>query len=163
MESGPFFEDFRQGQKFRSKVGRTLLDVDNVWFTLLTNNNNQIHFNQDYTSKNFPGDPFKGRLVVNGFLTLAVTAGLLVEYTSAMGFMLGVDNVKFLQPVFAGDTLYAEAEVTEVRESKSREGFGVVKVRTWGVNQRGEKVIEFDRAFMVRKRTAVWTGERRAQ
>jgi itaconyl-CoA hydratase len=163
MEQVPFFEDFKPGQKFKSRVGRTILDVDNVWFTLLTNNNNQIHFNQDYTSKFYPGEPFKGRLVVNGFLTLAVTAGLLVEYTSTSGFMLGLENVKFLNPVFSGDTIYAEAEVLEVRESRSREGFGIVKIRTWGVNQRGEKVVEFDRIFMIRKRNAVWTGERKEE
>ncbi|BDB99122.1 MaoC family dehydratase [Saccharolobus caldissimus] len=158
---GPYFEDFKIGQRFKSKVGRTITDVDNIWFTLLTNNSNQIHFNKDYTEKYFPGEPFKGRLVVNGFLTLAIVAGLLVEQTSQNGFMLGIENVKFLNPVFAGDTIYGEAEVIEVRESKSRPGFGIVKIRTWGYNQRGEKVIEFDRVFMVRKRGVSWTGEKK--
>ncbi|EHP69388.1 acyl dehydratase [Metallosphaera yellowstonensis MK1] len=146
---------------FKSKVGRTITDVDNIWFTLLTNNSNQIHFNKDYTEKYFPGEPFKGRLVVNGFLTLAIVAGLLVEQTSQNSFMLGIENVKFLNPVFAGDTIYGEAEVIEVRESKSRAGFGIVKIRTWGYNQRGEKVVEFDRVFMVRKRGVSWTGEKK--
>ena len=157
---GPYFEDFKVGQKFKSKVGRTITEADNIWFTLLTNNSNQIHFNKDYTEKFFPGEPFKGRLVVNGFLTLAIVAGLLVEQTSQNGFMLGIENVKFLHPVFPGDTIYAEAEVIEVRESKSRPGFGIVKIRTYGYNQNGEKVIEFDRVFMVRKRGAIWTGEK---
>ncbi|WP_338599135.1 MaoC family dehydratase [Sulfolobus tengchongensis] len=159
-QEGPFFEDFMVGQRFRSKVGRTVTDVDNIWFTLLTNNSNQIHFNKDYTEKYFAGEPFRGRLVVNGFLTLSIVAGLLVEQTSQNGFMLGIENVKFLNPVFGGDTIYAEAEVTEVRESKSRPGFGIVKIKTWGYNQRGEKVIEFDRIFMVRKRGATWSGEK---
>ncbi|MCH4815528.1 MAG: MaoC family dehydratase [Saccharolobus sp.] len=157
-ESGPFFEDFKVGQKFKSKVGRTITDVDNIWFTLLTNNSNQIHFNKDYTAKNFPGEPFNGRLVVNGFLTLTIVAGLLVEQTSQNGFMLGIENVKFLHPVFSGDTIYAEAEVIEVRESKSRPGFGIVKIRSYGYNQKGEKLIEFDRVFMVRKRGAKWSS-----
>ncbi|AHC51386.1 MaoC family dehydratase [Sulfolobus acidocaldarius SUSAZ] len=159
-EQGPFFEDFKVGQRFRSKVGRTLTDVDNIWFTLLTNNSNQIHFNRDYTEKYFSGEPFKGRLVVNGFLTLAIVAGLLVELTSQNGFMLGIENVKFMNPVFAGDTIYGEAEVIEARESKSRPGFGIVKIRTWGYNQRGEKIVEFDRVFMVRKRNSVWSEEK---
>ncbi|MCY0859844.1 MAG: MaoC family dehydratase [Sulfolobaceae archaeon] len=157
-EEGPFFEDFKVGQRFKSRVGRTILDVDNVWFTLLTNNNNEIHFNLDYVKKNFPGEPFKGRLVVNGFLTLAIAAGLLVEYTSKNGIMLGLENVKFLEPVFAGDTIYSEAEVIEVRESKSRPGWGIVKIRTWAYNQNGKKVIEFDRVFMVRKGGVKWEG-----
>ncbi|MEM4912063.1 MAG: MaoC family dehydratase N-terminal domain-containing protein, partial [Metallosphaera sp.] len=68
------------------------------------------------------------------------------------------ENVKFLHPVFPGDTIYAEAVVVEVRESKSRPDFGIVKIRTYGYNQKGEKVIEFDRVFMVRKRGAIWKG-----
>jgi len=95
-------------------------------------------------------------LVVNGFLTLAIVAGLLVEQTSQNGFMLGLENVKFLHPVFSGDTIYADAEVIEVRESKSRPSFGIVKIRSYGYNQKGEKLIEFDRVFMVRKRGAKW-------
>ncbi|MEM4911701.1 MAG: MaoC family dehydratase, partial [Metallosphaera sp.] len=95
----PYFEDFKVGQKFKSKVGRTITETDNIWFTLLTNNSNQIHFNKDYVEKVFPGEPFNGRLVVNGFLTLAIVAGLLVEQTSQNGFMLGIENVKFLHPV----------------------------------------------------------------
>jgi len=160
FNESPYFEDFKVGQKFKSKVGRTVTETDNIWFTLLTNNSNQIHFNKDYTQKFFPGEPFQGRLVVNGFLTLAIVAGLLVEETSQNGFMLGIENVKFLHPVFPGDTIYGEAEVVEVRESKSRPGFGIVKIRTYGYNQNGEKVVEFDRVFMVRKRGAVWSGEK---
>ncbi|MDG6898371.1 MAG: MaoC family dehydratase [Nitrososphaerota archaeon] len=142
--------------RFKGKVGRTVTDPDNIWFTLLTNNNNQIHFNSDYAKKNFPGEPFRGRMVVNGFLTLATVAGILVEQTSTNGFMLGMSNVRFLNPVFAGDTIYAECEVTAARRSESRPGNGVVSIRTRGYNQRKEKVIEFDRDFMVRERGTVW-------
>ncbi|MDA4128183.1 MAG: MaoC family dehydratase [Thaumarchaeota archaeon] len=156
MGSSLYFEDFKPRMRFKGKVGRTLTDADNMWFTLMTNNNNQIHFNADYAKKNFPGRPFRGRMVVNGFLTLATVAGILVEQTSANGFMLGVSNVKFVNPVFAGDTIYAECEVKKTRESKSRKGNGVVSLATWGYNQRGERVIEFERDFMIRKREAIW-------
>jgi itaconyl-CoA hydratase len=158
MPSDLYFEDFKPGMKFKGSVGRTVTDADNIWFTLMTNNSNQIHFNADYARKNFPGEPFNGRMVVNGFLTLAIAAGILVEQTSAHGFMLGLNNVKFLNPVFAGDTIYAECEVTATRKSKSRKGNGIVSIRTWGNNQRGEKVVEFDRDFMMREREEVWSG-----
>lgn len=160
-DSGPYFEDFIVGSKFVSKTGRTITETDNIWFTLLTNNNNQIHFNKDYTQKAFPGEPFNGRLVVNGFLTLSIAAGLLVEYTSMNGFMLGLEGLKFLHPVFAGDTIYAECVASETRESKSRSDAGIVKIATSGYNQRREKIVEFDRIFMVRKRGSVWSGERK--
>lgn len=135
----------------KGRVGRTVTDADNIWFTLLTNNSNQIHFNADYAKKSFPGKPFKGRMVVNGFLTLATVAGILVEQTSANGFMLGLRDVRFVHPVFGGDTIYAECEVTGKRESKSSGDSGIVTLRTWGRNQRGEVLIEFTRDFMVRK------------
>ena len=160
VEEGPFFEDFRAGMKIESRVGRTITDSDNIWFTLLTGNSNQIHFNQDYTRKNFPGEPFRGRMVVNGFLTIAIAAGLLVDATSRNGFQVGMERVKFLEPVFHGDTIYPEAEVTEVRESRSRTGFGLVTLRTIARNDRGQTVVEFDRVFMVRKRGVTWDGAR---
>ena len=160
VEEGPFFEDFRVGTTIQSRIGRTITDTDNIWFTLLTGNTNQIHFNEDYTRKHFAGEPFRGRMVVNGFLTIAVAAGLLVDATSRNGFQVGMENVKFLEPVFHGDTLYSEAEVTAVRESKSRPGFGLVTLRTRGRNDRGQTVVEFDRVFMVRKRGVTWDGAR---
>jgi itaconyl-CoA hydratase len=152
METGLFFEDFEKGMRFKGRVGRTVTDADNVWFTLLTNNSNQIHFNADYARKRFAREPFRGRMVVNGFFTLATVAGILVDQTSANGFMLGLRDVKFLSPVFPGDTIYAECEVTETRESKSKSDSGIVSLRTWGYNQKGNKLIEFERDFMVRKR-----------
>ncbi len=159
-EDGPFFEDFHVGTKVRSKVGRTVTETDNVWFTLLTGNANQIHFNEDYTRRYFPGEPFRGRRVVNGFLTVAIAAGMLVDVTSRNGFQVGMEHVRFPRPVFHGDTIYSEAEVTEVRESRSRPGFGLVTLRTRGLNERGESVVEFDRVFIVRKKGVAWHGAR---
>ena len=157
-EEGPFFEDFQIGVRFRSKTGRTVTETDNVWFTLLTGNSNQIHFNEDYTRRVFPGEPFRGRRVVNGFLSLAIAAGILVDATSRNGFQVGLEGVRFSRPVFHGDTIYSEAEVTGVRESRSRPGFGLVTIHTRGLNERGEPVVEFDRVFMVRKRGEAWRG-----
>jgi acyl dehydratase len=152
VAQGLHFEDFREGMRFKGSVGRTVTDADNIWFTLLTNNGNQIHFNADYAKRSFPGRPFRGRMVVNGFFTLATVAGILVEKTSTHGFMLGMDKVKFLHPVFAGDTIYAECEVVGVRESKSIPDSGIVTLSSWGYNQRGEKLVEFERDFMIRKK-----------
>jgi Acyl dehydratase len=77
--------------------------------------------------------------------------------------MLGVESVGFLGRVSSGGTVYTEAEVLEVRESRCREGFRVMEIWICGVNQRGEEVVEFDRLFMVRKRDAVWMGEIREE
>lgn len=66
--------------------------------------------------------------------------------------MLGLENVRFKRPVFAGDTIYAEAEVVEARESKSRPCHGIVRLRTRVYNQKREVVLEFDRIIMVPKK-----------
>jgi len=145
--NGRFFEDFAVGDIYRSRLGRTITETDNIQFTMITNNTNQIHFNAHYASRT----EFKKPLV-NSALTLSVIAGLGVSDLSENGFALGWDYIKLPHPVFPGDTLYSESEVISVRESKSRPGQGVVKVRTRGLNQYGVVVIEYERSIMVWKK-----------
>ncbi len=148
-----YFEDIEVGRKHSSSLGRTVTEFDNILFTLLTNNMNPIHFNIDYTRKNLTEEPFNGRLVVNGILTLAIGVGLTTEFTTKMGgIMLGLEDVRFIHPVFPGDTLYAEAEVVEKRSSRSRKGYGIVKLRTIVRNQDGIEVASFTRVIMMPKR-----------
>ena len=65
---------------------------------------------------------------------------------------LGMDEVKFTAPVFAGDTLYGESEVLEKRESKSRPGQGIVTIVTRGFNQDGKMVCTFKRNMLIPSR-----------
>jgi itaconyl-CoA hydratase len=147
---GRFLEDFAVGDVYRSRLGRTLTETDNTWFTLLTMNTNQMHFNQPFAERTEFGRP----LVVST-LTLAIVLGLSVADTSENAVAnLGWDEITLPKPVFAGDTLWSESEVLTVRESRSRPSCGIVGIRTRGVNQRGEVVIEFTRSFMVFKRSA---------
>jgi itaconyl-CoA hydratase len=148
--TGRFFEDLAVGDLYRSRLGRTITEADNVWFTTLTMNTNQIHFNVPYAERTQFGKP----LVVST-LTLAIVLGLSVADTSENAAAnLGWTEIKLPKPVFAGDTLWAETEVLEARESASNPSVGIVSVRTRGLNQRGEVVIEFRRAFMAYKRDA---------
>ncbi len=75
-----------------------------------------------------------------------------VADVSENGFALGWDEIQLPHPVFAGDTLYSESEVLEVRPSRSRPTQGVVKVETRGYNQDGDLVIRYRRSVMVWKR-----------
>jgi itaconyl-CoA hydratase len=148
--SGRFLEDFAVGDVYRSRLGRTVSETDNTWFTLLTMNTNPMHFNAPYAERT----EF-GRLLVVSTLTLAIVLGLSVTDTSENAVAnLGWGDIKLPKPVFAGDTLWAESEVMTVRESKSRANVGIVGIRTRGINQRAEVVIEFTRSFMVFKRDA---------
>ena len=142
---GRFFEDFTVGDVYRHAHGRTLTETDNTWFTLLTNNTHDIHFNADYASRTEFGRP----LIVST-LTLAVVTGLSVPDVSQNAVAnLGWDDVRLTAPEFAGDTLYAESEVLETRPSRSRPSQGLVRVRTRGYNQRDETVITYERTVLV--------------
>lgn len=141
----PSWDDFVVGESFRSRLGRTVTEMDNVWSTCLTHNTNQIHFNDEYASKS----PF-GMVLVNSVFTLALITGLTVADTSEEAIAnLGWDNVRLPNPVFVGDTLHAETTIVAKRRSESRPERGIVTVETSGVNQRGEVVISFTRTFMV--------------
>jgi itaconyl-CoA hydratase len=138
------YEDLEVGAVYRSRHGRTVLEADNVWFTLLTHNTNPIHFDAEYAATTEWGRP-----LVDSTFTLALVTGLSVEDVSERGVNLGWREVRLPAPVFAGDTIRAETEVVTKRELKSRPGFGIVTVRTRGVNQRDETVIEFERSIML--------------
>jgi acyl dehydratase len=147
---GRFFEDFTVGDVYRSWLGRTVTEADNVWFTNLTMNTNQMHFNNEWASRT----EFERPLVVSTF-TLALVLGLAVRDTSENAAAnLGWSDIKLPKPVFVGDTLWAESEVLSARPSGSRPSCGIVAIRTRGINQRSEVVIEFSRSFMVFKREA---------
>jgi acyl dehydratase len=144
---GRYLEDFEVGAVYRCPIGRTVTEADNTWFTLLTNNTNQIHFNQHFAART----PW-GRCLVNSALTLSVVAGLGVADFSANGFALGWEEITLPNPVFAGDTLYSMTEVLAARPSRTRPEQGIVRVRTTGLNQHGVTVIEYVRSAMIWKR-----------
>jgi itaconyl-CoA hydratase len=147
---GRFFEDFAVGDVYRSALGRTVTETDNIWFTNLTMNTNQMHFNREWASRTEFGQP----LVVSTF-TLALVLGLSVRDTSENAAAnLGWTDIKLPKPVYVGDTLWAETKVTAARKSSSRPSCGIVSIVTRGINQRREVVIEFARSFMVFKRDA---------
>ena len=144
---GRVFEDYTVGLVMRHPVGRTILDTDNVWFTNLTMNMNPVHFDAHYSSQTEFGRP-----LVNSCLTLALVTGLSVLDIDHAFANLGWDEVRLPAPVFVGDTIYAQSEVIERRESRSRPNAGIVKVRTMGFKQDGTIVITFQRTVMVYRR-----------
>jgi itaconyl-CoA hydratase len=142
---GPAFEDFRVGDVIRSRIGRTISEADNVWFTCLTMNTNQIHFNHEYAKRSEFGRP----LVVST-LTIAIAIGQSVADTTQNAFAnLGLDKLVLTAPMFVGDTMWSESVVLDKRESASRPHAGVVTIRTRSLNQDGVDVLSFERTFYV--------------
>ena len=145
---GRYFEDFRIGDVYEHRPGRTISEADNTWFTLLTMNQHPLHFDAAFAAKTEFGRP-----LVNSCLTLAMVTGMSVSDLSQKAVAnLGWDKVRLTAPVYAGDTIYAESEVLEARESKSRPEQGIVTVRTTGRKADGTAFMSFERAILVPRR-----------
>jgi itaconyl-CoA hydratase len=145
---GRYLEDFKVGDVYEHRPGRTISESDNTHFTLLTMNQHPVHFDAEYAAKS----EFKQPLV-NSCLTLSIIAGMSVSDVSQKAVAnLGWDKISMPAPVFVGDTLYAESEVLDKRESKSRPTQGIVTVRTTGKKQDGTIVMTYERTVLVPKR-----------
>jgi acyl dehydratase len=146
--TGRVFEDFVVGDVYQHALGRTVLPVDNSWFTLLTQNTNPIHFDAAYAAQTEFGKP-----LVDSTFTLALVTGQSVPDVSQNAMAnLGWDDVRLPAPVFEGDTIYSESEVLELRDARLRPNVGIVRIKTTGYNQNGVVVIEFKRTMMVYRR-----------
>jgi len=142
---GLFYEEFTVGDIIEHRPGRTVLDSDNTWLTLLGMNPHPVHFDTEYAKHTEFDKP-----LVNSLVTFMIINGMTVRSTSGKAIAnLGWDKVRLKHPVFAGDTLYAETKVLSKRLSKSREGQGLVTVKSRGLNQNGVEFMEFERTFMV--------------
>ena len=145
---GRYFEDFRVGDVYEHRPGRTISEADNTWFTLLTMNTHPVHFDAAYAAKTEFGRP-----LVNSCLTLSIVAGMSVSDLSQKAVAnLGWDKVRLTAPVFAGDTVYADSEVLDVRASSSRPTQGIITVRTTGKKADGTVFMTYERSFLVPKR-----------
>jgi acyl dehydratase len=145
---GRYYEDFEVGHIYQHRPGRTISEVDNTWFTLLTMNTHPLHFDAEYAK----ASEF-GKILVNSAFTVSLVVGMSVSDVSQKAIAnLGWKEIKLPAPVFVGDTLYGESEVLAKRESNSRPNAGIVTVRTWGKKSDGTIVCEFDRNMLIPKR-----------
>jgi itaconyl-CoA hydratase len=148
---GKFFEDLQIGDRFAHATGRTVTEMDNVLFCALTLNTQPLHINSHLAEQS----QF-GQRLVNGVFTLGLIVGLSVADLTEGTLIanLGFDRVLHPNPVFHGDTLYAESEVIDKRESASKSDRGIVRLRQVGRKADGAVVIEFERTVMLMKRAA---------
>lgn len=145
---GRFFEDFNIGDIYEHRPGRSITETDNTWFTLLTMNTHPMHFDKEYAK----ASEF-GKCIVCSPFTVALMVGMSVTDVSQKAIAnLGWSDIKLTHPLYVGDTLTAESEVLEKRESKSRPGAGIVTCRTDGYNQNGDLVCTFNRTMLIAKR-----------
>ena len=145
---GRYLEDFKIGDVYEHRPGRTISESDNTWFTLITMNQHPLHFDAAYAATSEWKKP-----LVNSALTLSIVAGMSVSDVSQKAIAnLGWDKIRLTAPVFVGDTIYAESEVLAVRESKSRPTQGIVTVKTTGTTEDGKVFMTYERTVLIPKR-----------
>lgn len=148
--SGLYLEEFEVGMEFKHALTRTITEMDNVLFTALTHNPQPLHLDAEFAKEH---SEFKKPLV-NSLFTLGLVIGVSVGDTTLGTTIgnLGMNDCRFKNPVFHGDTITSKTIVKEVRESKSRPNAGLVVFEHYGHNQRGEEVAYCTRtAFMKKK------------
>ncbi|MFB2583600.1 MaoC/PaaZ C-terminal domain-containing protein [Herbiconiux liukaitaii] len=131
-----YFEDFETGQVFTTP-GKTVTETDVVMFAALTNDNNQVH-----TDVEFAAGTRYGQRVVHGLFGTSLSLGLIARtgvFEGSAVALLGIDDWRFTEPVFIGDTLTAQVEILGLRLTSSGTT-GVVERRIELRNQRGETV-----------------------
>lgn len=150
--SGKYFEEMEIGAVFKHAVRRTVTETDNLLFTVMTMNTQPLHLDEEFSK-----DSVAGTRLCNSIFTLGLIIGVGVsEMTGGTTVAnLGFQEITFPRPVLIGDTLRAETEIMDKRESQSRPNAGVVHFEHRGYNQRGELVAKAARtALMLKKPTA---------
>jgi acyl dehydratase len=148
MSFGRYYEEFEEGQHFRHWPGRTISEVDNTWFSLLTMNQHPLHIDSHYASQ-----AQHGKCLVVGTLVFSIAVGMSVADISGRAIAnLSYEDVKHLAPVFAGDTIYASSTVLGKRESATKPDRGVVSVETIAHNQNEQAVLSFRRQVLIPRR-----------
>jgi len=145
MGYGRYFEEFEIGEIIRHWPGKTITESDNNLFCLLTMNHHPVHIDAHYAA-----EQQHGRILVVGTCVFSIAVGLTVRDISGAAIAnLEYEYVRHLNPVFIGDTIYAETRVIDKHLSKSKPDRGIVYVETNVKNHRGEGVLQFRRRILI--------------
>ncbi len=147
--AGRYFESWAVGDRISHDIRRTVTETDNLMFTLMTHNPQPLHLDVEAAK----ASEF-GQILVNGTFTFSLMIGLSVGDTTLGTLVanLGYDKVVMPRPVFLGDTMRAETQIADLRESRSRLNAGIVTFRHELFNQRNELVCQCLRSALVSRR-----------
>jgi acyl dehydratase len=145
---GFHFEDYEVGDILKHAPTKTIFESDNNLFSLLTMNHHPIH-----TNIQFAEETQFGKILVVGTLVFSLVVGMTVNDISGKAIAnLDYESIDHVGPVFVNDTIHAETEILEKKESKSKNDRGVIYVETRGYNQHDEMVIKFRRHVLIRRK-----------
>lgn len=147
--AGRYFDDWTLGVRITHDIRRTVTETDNLMFTLMTHNPQPLHLDVEAAK----ASEF-GQILVNSTFTFSLMVGLSVGDTTLGTLVanLGYDKLLMPKPVFIGDTMRAETEIAELKESRSRPTAGIVTFRHELFNQRNEMVCQCLRMALVHRR-----------
>ena len=148
IQRGLYYEEFVVGARYLHRPGRTATDADNVLFTTLTMNTQALHLDAAFAESQ---EPFHARLM-NSMWTLSTMVGASVAQLTqgTLVAQLGLGDIAFPHPLFAGDTLYTESVIVSKRLSSSRPGQGIVEIAHTGRTQDDTVVATAQRTVLVR-------------
>jgi acyl dehydratase len=145
---GLYFEEFEVGFEIKHSLSKTIFESDNNFFSLLTMNHHPLHTNIDYAQKNQ-----QGQILVVGTLVFSLAVGITVPDISGKAIAnIGYEDIKHLQPVFIGDTIYVKTKILDKFESKSKQDRGIIYVESIAYNQNGIDVLSFRRKVLIKKK-----------
>ena len=142
-----YFEDFAVGEEHVTR-GRTITEADIMNFAGLSGDFIELHTNEEYARQS----PF-GRRIAHGMLTLSISTGLMTRMnliTDTVVAFYGIDKLRFVKPVFIGDTIHVKKKVADTMAKGGTAG--VVTFDTSVLNQNGEAVLVYRDKLVIKKR-----------
>lgn len=146
-----YYEDFDVGQTLRHFRGKTISEVENVLITNMVMNTAQGHFNEHFMQT--VGASVYPRIISYGGVNLSIVFGLATQDTCENAIAeLGMDKIKFSNPVGYGDTLYAITKVLEKRDAELDHA-GIVRFLHLGINEKSVVCVQGERTVLIKRRS----------
>jgi len=143
-----YFEDYAPGETRRS-TGRTVTEADIVLHAGQTGDFYPHHMDAEWCKT----QDFKQR-IAHGTLVFSIAVGQTAGEINPAAFSYGYDRLRFIKPVFIGDTLTTRCTVREKRDHPKRADHGIVVEAVEALNQRGETVLAAEHLLLVQRRPA---------
>ena len=148
MEQEIYYEDYEVGAE-RVTIGKTITEADVV-----------IHAGQvgDFFPHHMDAEWWKttefGQRIAHGTLTFSVGVGLTATVINPVAFSYGYDHLRFIKPVFIGDTIHTKVTIKEKKDHKKRANMGFVTETLEIINQKGETVMVADHLLLCQKKNS---------
>ncbi|MGH7610338.1 MAG: MaoC/PaaZ C-terminal domain-containing protein [Candidatus Dormibacteria bacterium] len=152
MIQSKYYEDYGVGS-VRESPGRTVTETDIVIHAGQSGDFYPHHMDAEWCK----GQEFKQRMA-HGTLVLSIAVRLTAAETNPEAFTYGYDRLRFIKPVFIGDTLHARVTLKEKRESSKHPGYGIVVELVEAPNQYQEVVLACEHLLLGKKRPGLNGG-----